>query len=339
MINEVDYAMSLQNISKRYAGIHALDNVSIDFQKGETHALVGENGAGKSTLIKIISGAEVPDFGQIKFEDQIYEKMTPHLAQSIGVATIYQEFNLYPSLSVAENIFIGDEGIKKESGRFYNKKRYIERAKEVLDSMKVKISPTELIENMTTAKMQLVEIARAIAKNSKILIMDEPTAPLSTKETDDLFELIGRLKQKGVTIIYISHRLEELYRIADRVTVLRDGKKIITTRTEDITRQEMIFHMANRKVEEIEFESTWEKGNVALEAQDLCGNGLRNISFSVHCGEILGIGGLLGAGRTELARILFGADDVESGRILIKRQTGCDKNSQACGIHGDCLCP
>jgi ribose transport system ATP-binding protein len=317
MINTVDYALSIQNISKHYAGIQALDNVSIDFRKGETHALVGENGAGKSTLIKIISGAEVPDSGQIKFEDQIFERMTPHLAQSVGVATIYQEFNLFPTLSVAENIFMGDEAIKSESGRHYQKKVYIEKAKKVLDSMNVNINSTELIEDMTTAKMQLVEIAKAIAKNAKILIMDEPTAPLSTKETEDLFELIGHLKKQGVTIIYISHRLEELYRIADRVTVMRDVKKIITAQTEEITRHELVYHMANRKVEEIEFQSASEKGDVALETQKLCGNGLKDISFSVHRGEIVGIGGLLGAGRTELARILFGADKAESGDILV----------------------
>jgi ribose transport system ATP-binding protein len=317
MINTVDFALSIQNISKRYAGIQALDNVSIDFRKGETHALVGENGAGKSTLIKIISGAEVPDSGRIQFEDQTFEKMTPHLAQSVGVATIYQEFNLFPTLSVAENIFMGDEAMKKESGRFYHKKVYIENAKKVLGSMNVNFSPTELIEDMTTAKMQLVEIAKAVAKNAKILIMDEPTAPLSTKETEALFKLIGHLKQQGVTIIYISHRLEELYRIADCVTVMRDGKKIITAPIGEITRHDLIFHMANRKVEEIEFQSSPEKGDVVLRAQNLCGNGLKDISFSVCHGEILGIGGLLGAGRTELARILFGADKAESGDIFV----------------------
>ena len=317
MTNTVDNVLSIQNISKSYVGIQALDNVSIDFQRGETHALVGENGAGKSTLIKIVSGAEVPDSGQLQFKDQSFDKMTPHIAQSVGVSTIYQEFNLFPTLTVAENIFMGDESLSKESSRFYHKQNYIERAQEVLDSMNIDIDPLELIEDMTTAKMQLIEIAKAIAKNSKILIMDEPTAPLSTKETEDLFELIGHLKQQGVTIIYISHRMEELYRISDRVTVLRDGKKIITTRTEDITRQELIRHMADREVEEIEFESTWEKGDVTLETQELCGNGLKDISFQVHSGEILGIAGLLGAGRTELARILFGADKTESGKILI----------------------
>lgn len=335
MTNTVENVLSIQNISKRYVGIQALDNVSIDFQKGETHALVGENGAGKSTLIKIISGAETPDSGTLVFKDQMFDKMTPHLAQSVGITTIYQEFNLFPSLSVAENIFMGEEKLSKERSRFYHKKEYIERAKKVLDSMKINVSPSELIEDMTTAKMQLVEIAKSIARNAKILIMDEPTAPLSTKETEDLFELIGHLKQQGVTIIYISHRMDELYRISDRITVLRDGKKIITTRTEDITRQELIYHMANRKVEEIEFESTWEKGDVALEAQELCGNGLKNISFKVRRGEILGIGGLLGAGRTELARILFGAEKAESGNIFIhgKRvEIKTPRHAVSCGV-------
>jgi len=317
MTNTVDIVLSVQNISKSYVGIKALDNVSIDFQRVETHAIVGENGAGKSTLIKIISGAEVPDSGQLEFGDQVFDQMTPHLAQSVGVATIYQEFNLFPTLTVAENIFMGDEALSNESSCFYHRKIYIERAKKVFDSMKININPLELIENMTTAKMQLVEIAKAIAKNAKILIMDEPTAPLSTKETEDLFELIAHLKQQGITIIYISHRLEELYTISDRVTVLRDGKKILTTPTENITRHKLIFHIANRKVEEIEFESTWCKGAVVLETQKLCGNGLKDISIKVHSGEILGIAGLLGAGRTELARLLFGAEKADSGKILI----------------------
>jgi ribose transport system ATP-binding protein len=298
-------------------GIQALDNVSIDFQKGETHALVGENGAGKSTLIKIISGAESPDGGRLVFEDQTFDSMTPHLAGKAGVAAIYQEFNLFPTLTVAENIFMGDEVLSEKSDRFYHRKKYIDKAKNILERMNINVGPSELIEDMSTAKMQLVEIAKAIAKNARILIMDEPTAPLSTKETENLFELIRHMKRQGVTIIYISHRLDELYKIADRVTVLRDGRKIITTPVQDITRQELIYHMTDRNVEEIEFESTWNKGDVALEARELCGNGLENISFKVQRGEILGIAGLLGAGRTELARLLFGADKLERGTILI----------------------
>lgn len=216
---EKELVLSVHNIKKRYGGIQALDNVSIDFEKGETHALMGENGAGKSTLIKMISGAEVPDSGELVFWGKSYARMTPQLSRSVGVSTIYQEFNLFPSLTVAENIYMGDELQSDQKSKIYDKKKYIEKAKEVLDSMKVNISPTDIIEHMTTAQMQLVEIAKAVAKDSKILIMDEPTAPLSTNETEDLFELIGRLKEKGVTIIYISHRLEEIYRIADRLTV------------------------------------------------------------------------------------------------------------------------
>jgi ribose transport system ATP-binding protein len=315
--NTFGNVLSLIDISKRYVGIQALDNVSIDFLKGETHALVGENGAGKSTLIKIISGAESPDSGRLVFEGRTFGLMTPYLARNAGVAAIYQEFNLFPTLTVAENIFMGDETLSDDGDRFYHRKKYIDKAKNILERMNINVGPLELIEDMSTAKMQLVEIAKAIAKNARILIMDEPTAPLSTKETEDLFELIRHMKRQGVTIIYISHRLDELYKISDRVTVLRDGKKIITTRVQDVTRQELIYHMADRKVEEIEFESTWDKGDVALEARELCGNGLKNISFKVQRGEILGIGGLLGAGRTELARLLFGADKLEGGTILI----------------------
>jgi ribose transport system ATP-binding protein len=337
--NTSDDALSLQNISKRYVGIQALDSVSIDFRKGETHALVGENGAGKSTLIKIISGAESPDSGRLVFEDRAFGAMTPHLARSEGVATIYQEFNLFPTLSVAENIFMGDEMSSGDGGRFYHRKKYIGRAEKILQRMNINISPLELIEDLSTAKMQVVEIAKAMAKNARILIMDEPTAPLSTKETEDLFELIGHMKRQGVTIIYISHRLDELYRISDRVTVLRDGKKIITARAEDITRQELIFHMTNRKVEEIEFESAWDKGGIALEARELSGNGLKNISFQLREGEILGIGGLLGAGRSELARILFGADKLESGTIFINGKPVTIKSPQNAVSYGIAYVP
>lgn len=313
-----ELVLSVKNISKRYGGIQALDNVSIDFKKGETHALVGENGAGKSTLIRMISGAEIPDSGELVFFGKSYERMTPQLSKSVGVSTIYQEFNLFPSLTVAENIYMGDELLAKDKKTFYDAKKYVSQAKSVLESMKVNINPTEKIENMSTAQMQLVEIAKAVAKEAKILIMDEPTAPLSTKETKDLFELIERLKEQGVTIIYISHRMEELYQIADRLTVMRDGKYILTSTPDEITRQDLICEMANRKVEEIEFQHTWETGDVVLEAKNIAGNGLEDISFTLRKGEILGLGGLLGAGRTELARLLFGAEKIQSGDLLLE---------------------
>ncbi len=318
MEKKKELVLSVKNICKRYGGIQALDHVSIDFEKRETHALVGENGAGKSTLIKMISGAEVPDSGEMIFDGKSYERMTPQLSKSAGVSTIYQEFNLFPSLTVAENIYMGDELLSDKRKTFYDAGEYVEKAGEVLNRMKVDISPTELIEHMTTAQMQLVEIAKAVAKDAKILIMDEPTAPLSTKETEDLFELIGRLKESGVTIIYISHRMEELYRIADRLTVMRDGKYILTSTPDKITRQELICQMANRKVEEIEFHHTWPTKDVVLEAKNIAGNGLEDISFSLRQGEILGLGGLLGAGRTELARLLFGAEKIESGELWLE---------------------
>lgn len=309
--------LSIRNVSKSFVGIRALDNVSVDFSKGEVHALVGENGAGKSTLIKIISGAEVPDKGELVFSGKSYTHMDPHQAQELGVATIYQEFNLFPTLSVAENIYMGDERLAKNPPKFYHKNDFIQRAKAVLDSMDLKINPNELIENMTTASMQLVEIAKSVAKQAMILIMDEPTAPLSNKETEELFKLIYRLKAQGVAIIYISHRMDEIFRIADKVTVMRDGKVIRTCKIGEIDRHEIIHLMANRKVEEIAFESPKTKGDVVLEVKNLCGNGLKNISFSIRKGEIFGLGGLLGAGRTELARLIFGADPIDSGQIFI----------------------
>lgn len=309
--------LSIHNISKHYVGIKALDDVSVDFRKGEIHALVGENGAGKSTLIKIISGAETPDSGELVFGEAAYTHMDPHSAQNLGVATIYQEFNLFPTLSVAENIYMGDERLNADAPRFYQRAEYIARAKEVLDGMGVRIDPRELVENMTTAQMQLVEIAKSVAKRAKILIMDEPTAPLSNKETDELFKLIVRLKEQGVVIIYISHRMEEIFHLADRVTVMRDGKVIQTSDIGDVTRHELIRLMANREVEEIEFTSPPVKGDVVLEVRNLCGNGLEDISFSVRSGEIFGLGGLLGAGRTELARLIFGADKRTGGQIFV----------------------
>ena len=251
--------------------------------------------------------------------------MYPHLAQELGVATIYQEFNLFPTLSVAENIYMGDERISNNSPRLYRKNDYIKRAKAVLESMDLSIAPNENIENMT-ANMQLVEIPKSVTKNAKILIMDEPTAPLSNKETDELFKLIGRLKQKGVAIIYISHRMDEIFKIADRVTIMRDGRKIQTSDIGELTHHKIIQLMANREIEEIEFNSPARKEEVVLEVKELCGNGLENISFSIHKGEVFGLGGLLGAGRTELARLIFGADPIKSGHIYINGKEISIKN-------------
>ncbi len=214
--------LSLKNISKSYPGVKALDDVSVDFKKGEVHAIVGENGAGKSTLIKAISGAIVLDSGEIIFEDKEYASMTPRLSSALGIDVIYQEFNLVSSLSVAENLFLGNK-IKK--GGIVNFKEMERRTKDILDFFNVEIEPKSKVEGLSVAYMQIVEIAKALSRDIKLLIMDEPTAPLTNNEVEKLFELIRNLKKQDITILYISHRLEEIFEISDRVTVMRDGKK------------------------------------------------------------------------------------------------------------------
>jgi len=307
--------LSLENITKRYPGVLALNNVSLDFIEGEVHALLGENGAGKSTLIKAVAGAIDIDGGIIHVGDQDHKQMTPHLSRSMGIEVIYQEFNLVPTLSAAENIFIGD---KVGDGFLVNYKMMVSKAREIFELFKVDIDPKALVRELSPAKMQIVEIAKAVSKNVKILIMDEPSAPLSISEVEHMFEVINQLKQSGVTVIYISHRLEEVFRISDRVSVLRDGEYVATKLTKDTDRKELINLMVGRELKETYPPRLNPPGGIALEVKNLTGNGDQDISFSVRKGEILGISGLVGAGRTELAMLLFGAAPIESGEIWIE---------------------
>ena len=306
--------LSLKDITKRYPGVLALDRVSLDFLEGEVHALLGENGAGKSTLIKAVAGAIDLDGGIIRVNGQAHLKMTPHLSRSLGIEVIYQEFNLVPSLSVAENIFMGD---KIGNRPFFNAGLIEARAGEVLGQFNVSIDPKVLVRDLSIADQQIVEIAKAVSKNVKILIMDEPSAPLSVAEVEVMFDIIQQLKQRGVTVIYISHRLEEVFRISDRVTVMRDGCYVATKTTKETNRKELISLMIGRELKESYPPRRSSPGDVALEARNLSGNGDRGISFSVRKGEILGIAGLVGAGRTELAMLLFGAVPAESGEIWV----------------------
>ena len=220
--------LSLKDITKKYPGVLALDRVSLDFFEGEVHALLGENGAGKSTLIKAVAGAIDLDGGIIHVGGQDYQQMTPHLSRSLGIEVIYQEFNLVPTMSVAENIFLGDRTGKSPLVDFRTMKS---KAREIFKLFNVDIDPDALVQDLSPAKQQIVEIAKAVSKNVKILIMDEPSAPLSVSEVDHMFEIIRQLKQKGVTVIYISHRLEEVFRISDRVSVMRDGRYVATKLT------------------------------------------------------------------------------------------------------------
>ena len=307
--------LSLKNITKQYPGVLALDNVSLDFVEGEVHALLGENGAGKSTLIKIIAGAIEPDIGAISMNGKSFAYMTPHTARSLGIEVIYQEFNLVPSLSVAENIFLGD---KTGRGIIVDFKAMVKRAEEVFRQFNIVIDPYALVRDLPSAQQQIVEIAKAVSKEVRLLIMDEPTAPLTVTEVDSMFEIVRRLKEQGVTIIYISHRLEEIFRISDRVSVLRDGQYVATRATADTDRQELIALMVGRQLKEDYPRRRTPLGDVALELVNLSGNGDCDISLSVRKGEIVGLSGLVGAGRTELARVIFGAEPVESGELFVE---------------------
>ncbi len=307
--------LSLENITKKYPGVLALNNVSIDFLEGEVHALLGENGAGKSTLIKAVAGAIDIDSGLIRIYNHEYHKITPALSKSLGIEVIYQEFNLVPTLSCAENIYLCE---KSENSILFSATEIEKKAVKVLDQFGVTINPRILVQDLSIAEQQIIEIAKAVSKNVRILIMDEPSAPLSVSEVEMMFKIINQLKQKGVTIIYISHRLEEVFQISDRVSVMRDGCYVTTLNTKETNRQELINLMVGRELKENYPPRKNPPGEIALEVKNLTGNGDRNISFSVRKGEILGISGLVGAGRTELAQLLFGAVHVEQGEILIK---------------------
>ena len=306
--------LSMQNITKQYPGVLALDGVSIDLYEGETHALVGENGAGKSTFIKTLAGAIRPDAGTIMIDGKTYSEITPALARDLGIEVIYQEFNLMPTLSVAENVFMGN--LPKKCG-IVDKKKMIRQTNEIFQQMGVTIDPQAQVADLSTAYMQLVEIAKALSKKVRILVMDEPTAPLTSNEVELLFQIMDRLHRQNVTIIYISLRLNEIFRVSDRLTIIRDGVKIGTYETRTMTKEALIRGMVGREMNETFPERTCEVGDVVLKVDKLSGNGVTDISFELHRGEILGFGGLVGAGRTEIMRVLFGADLCESGTVTL----------------------
>lgn len=307
-----DVVLSLRNVTKRYPGVVALNNFSLDFYRGETHALLGENGAGKSTLIKVISGAIESDEGTLSIDGKTYRYLTPLQSRELGVEVIYQEFNLIETLSAAENISLVDN-----DGILTNFKKKNEHASEIFREFNINIDPKTLIRDLSPAQQQIVEIAKAISKNAQILIMDEPTAPLSVAEVDHLFEIIRGLKKRGVTILYISHRIDEVFNISDRVSVMRDGQYVKTLQTADTNRHELIRLMVGRELAENYPGQSAKPSDVALEVRGLSGNGCKDISFNVKQCEILGIAGLVGAGRTELVRVIYGADKREEGECFV----------------------
>ncbi|WP_298035460.1 sugar ABC transporter ATP-binding protein [uncultured Dysosmobacter sp.] len=305
--------LKLEHITKTYPGVTALNDVSLTFEQGEIHAILGENGAGKSTLIKIIAGAINPDpGGKIIFDDKIYTQMTPALSAQNGVAVIYQDINLVTPMTVAENIYIG-----RNFGHIYSKRRLNKMARELFEEFGFNLDPASPVERLSPANQQMVEIARAISNNARIMIMDEPTAPLAVNEVEMLFDIIAKLKDRGVTVIYISHRMEEVFRITERISVLRDGQFVQSLNTKDTNRQELVKLMVGRELNESFPVRKTPVGDVVLEARDLTGNSVEHISFQLRRGEILGFAGLVGSGRSETMELIAGAKKPDSGEIWV----------------------
>ena len=308
--------LEMRGITKRFPGVLALDNVSLSVRKGEVHALLGENGAGKSTLMKILSGAYRMDEGEILFDGKPVEIHSSHDAQALNISTIYQELNLTEQLTVAENIFMGRQPTK---GPFMvDWKGMFSKAQTILDDLGVDISAQALVRDLGVAHKQMVELAKSLSINSRVLIMDEPTAPLTSREIKTLFDTIRMLRSRGVSIIYISHRLEEVMEVCDRATIMRDGRNVTVLNVAETNLDEIIRYMVGRELKEKFPKIHPDIGETRLQVDKLnAGKQVKNVSFSVRSGEILGIAGLVGAGRTETARAIFGMDPKESGTVSV----------------------
>jgi ribose transport system ATP-binding protein len=308
-------ALEMRNITKTYPGVRALEDVSIDVRSGEVLSLLGENGAGKSTLMKILAGAQGKDSGEILLNGQPVHIDSPQKAMDLGISIIYQEFNLVPFLNAAENIFLGREPRAAVPG-FVDFGTMYREAQRIVDKLGVKLNVRTPVNRLSIAQQQMVEIAKATSRESKIIVMDEPSATLTDHELKALFALIRQLKDEGVAIIYISHRMEEVFEISDRVTILRDGHWVATKNIEELTREEIIRLMVGRELKQMIPKDPADIGEPALVLKNITRKGvLHDISLTVRKGEVLGIAGLVGAGRTELARVIFGADPMDSGSI------------------------
>ena len=311
--------LELHNITKIYPGVVALNDVSISFREGEVHALVGENGAGKSTFIKTISGAVQPNKGTIVFDGVTYDHLTPQKSLELGISVVYQEMIQFEAMSVADNLFMSNGS---DTGFFVNDAERQKKAAELLARFQCHISPKTWIRELSMANRQIVEICKAILRNARVLILDEPTASITVEEQRRLFDVIRELKNQGVTVIYISHRLDELFEICDRVSILRDGKYVDTVNIQDTDKQGLIKLMVGRELSEnYPVKDDPAGSEIVLKVDGLSGNGVRNISFELHRGEILGFAGLVGAGRTELMHLLYGAAGIDAGTVTMNGTT------------------
>jgi len=316
----LDYLLQMKNMRKDYAGVTVLSDVNLTLEKGEVLALVGENGAGKSTLMKLLSGSVMPTSGEIYIDGIQQHFKNPFDAIEMGISTIYQELNYYKDLTVAENIYSGRLPVSKKLKKVDWKKLNSD-AQQVLAAIGVDISATAVVNKLTVAEKQLVEIAKAVSRNNRIIIMDEPTATLNTQETDSLFQLISRLKKNGVSIIFISHRLEELFIVADRVMVLRDGKYIGERAIREINREEIIRMMVGREITNLYPRKVSHIGDTVFEANNICGGIVQDSSVVVREGEIVSVFGLMGSGQTEFFEELFGARKMDSGEMKLDGKT------------------
>lgn len=321
-VDETDVpAVEMRGISKAFDSNVVLTGVDFEVAPGEVHALAGGNGAGKSTLMKILQGVYTKDAGTIRINGREVNFSSIHDAKAAGIGMVFQEFSLVPSLTVAQNIFLTTEPLGQ--GIFIRDGEARDKAREVFQQMEVEIDPGARVGDLGTAYWQLTEIAKAMAQDARVLIMDEPSASLARHEAEQLFELVARLKAQGISIIYISHRMEEVYRIADRITILRDGRNLLTERLSDITPEQIVEGIVGEQIEGLAYQErdTSAEPDVLLEADGLTsGSRVQNVSFTLHRGEIIGLAGLMGSGRTELARCLFGIDRLESGEIRVHGQ-------------------
>lgn len=333
-----DYVLELEHIRKEYPGVVALKDVTLQLRRGEVLGLIGENGAGKSTLIKCCSGAVVPTSGKIKINGKEFDRMTPQLAAENGIAIIYQEFNNVGELSAAENLFLGRP---IRNGIVIDRKAMEEEAAKAFDQLQIKINPRELVKNLSVGYQQMIEIAKAIQQNAQVLIMDEPSAPLTTNEVENMFKVVELLREKGVSIIYISHRLEEIFRLSDRIEVIRDGEYVTTLITPEATVDELIQLMVGREMTQKfpDRKPCIDKDKVVLEVKNLYGNGDEDMNLKIHAGEVLGLGGLVGAGRTELAELIFGAKQKTSGQIFLNGKEINPKSPREAIDYGIALVP
>jgi len=319
MPSSAEQILSVNSLSKSFFGLKALDNIHFDLKKGEVHALMGENGAGKSTFMKILIGLLKADSGSISFNGDQIENMDVHAMLQKGISMIHQEILMVPELTVAQNIFLG-----REFSRSYlvDERAINQEAQKLMHLMGLDINVRTKAKQLSIAELQLIEIAKAISINARVIIMDEPTSALSEREIAMLFKIINDLKSKGVAIIYISHKMEEIYQIADRITVLRDGKFIATKNIADLDTNTLISLMVGREIDKLFSENSMALTEVVMKVQNLHKKGkFSDINFEVHAGEVLGIAGLMGAGRTEIARAIYGLDSIDGGDIILKGKT------------------